>query len=321
MKNHNFRLTTAQLAQICGVSQGTVDRALNGRAEIRPETRARILRVAAEYGYRPEPTGTRMIGVLVFDLENAYFSGLITELERCAQTTDASVIVMLSHKDPVRERQCLERLYRTGADGIVLCPIRTGAEYTAYLRSFHVPVVTVGNRLDGIPHVGIDDFAAMTDVTRYVCGHGYDRLIYVSPKLPTDPSINADAPTARYRAFCAAARRPYTVVDSPEAVPDALEPGVRNAVICATDDYALSLWQLSRARGFGLTGFDGLTLLDQMRIPLDTVVADRAVAAQGVLNALTQPNPRGVTVPHRLIVRGSVESPLENTRGCAPVDG
>ena len=46
-------ITTTQLARICGVLQGTVDRALHNRGEINPETKAKILAVAKEYGYAP----------------------------------------------------------------------------------------------------------------------------------------------------------------------------------------------------------------------------------------------------------------------------
>ncbi|MBQ9117202.1 MAG: helix-turn-helix domain-containing protein, partial [Clostridia bacterium] len=46
-------MTTTQLARICGVSQGTVDRALHNRGGINPETKARILEIAKEYDYRP----------------------------------------------------------------------------------------------------------------------------------------------------------------------------------------------------------------------------------------------------------------------------
>ena len=42
----NSRISTTRLAEICGVSQGTVDRALNGRKGIRNETREKILAAA-----------------------------------------------------------------------------------------------------------------------------------------------------------------------------------------------------------------------------------------------------------------------------------
>ena len=44
-----------ELAKLANVSVGTVDRALNGRKEVNEETRRRILRIAAEYGYTPNP--------------------------------------------------------------------------------------------------------------------------------------------------------------------------------------------------------------------------------------------------------------------------
>ena len=73
------KITTTQLARICGVSQGTVDRALHNRDDINPETRARILEIAKENDYSPNvqmdnQAGSMLIGVVLFDLFNEYFS-------------------------------------------------------------------------------------------------------------------------------------------------------------------------------------------------------------------------------------------------------
>ena len=48
-----LKIITNELAEICGVSQGTVDRALNNRDGINVNTKEHILRIAKEYGYRP----------------------------------------------------------------------------------------------------------------------------------------------------------------------------------------------------------------------------------------------------------------------------
>ena len=71
------KITTTQLARICGVSQGTIDRALHNRSGINPETRARILEIAKEYDYRPTiqsggNTNSMLIGVVLFDLNNSH---------------------------------------------------------------------------------------------------------------------------------------------------------------------------------------------------------------------------------------------------------
>ena len=85
MKNN--KISMSQLAKICGVSQGTVDRALHNRVGINKETRDHILTMAKKYGYRPNGTlntdkKSGMVGIIVFDLYNEYFSELIVEIER-----------------------------------------------------------------------------------------------------------------------------------------------------------------------------------------------------------------------------------------------
>ena len=83
------KITTTQLARICGVSQGTVDRALHNRVGISEETRKRILTVAREYDYRPSSQvggqeNSMLIGVVLLDLYNEFFSRLAMSLVSAA---------------------------------------------------------------------------------------------------------------------------------------------------------------------------------------------------------------------------------------------
>ena len=48
-------ISSTGLAKICGVSQGTVDRALHDRPGIGEKTRARILAAVRKHGYQPHP--------------------------------------------------------------------------------------------------------------------------------------------------------------------------------------------------------------------------------------------------------------------------
>ena len=186
----NRSISTTQLAKICGVSQGTVDRALNNRKGINPETKERILRVAKEYGYRPNQHArcmnsgkSMLIGIVIFDFDNEYFSDLVTEIERRCSEMGYYAIVMLTHKDKEKERQCLENLYYMAVDGIVLCPVNEGEEYEEFLHSLSCPIVTVGNKLKTLPYAGIDNKRAMYDATKYVMEKGYEYLVYVMPSL------------------------------------------------------------------------------------------------------------------------------------------
>ena len=50
-------VTLQKIAEVAGVSRGTVDRALNNRGRIRPEVADRIRKIADEMGYQPNLAG------------------------------------------------------------------------------------------------------------------------------------------------------------------------------------------------------------------------------------------------------------------------
>ncbi|MDE7035698.1 MAG: LacI family DNA-binding transcriptional regulator [Eubacteriales bacterium] len=51
-------VTLQQVADACGVSRGTVDRALHGKEGVRPEVARRVREAARELGYLPRRAGT-----------------------------------------------------------------------------------------------------------------------------------------------------------------------------------------------------------------------------------------------------------------------
>lgn len=66
-------VTIKQIAELCGVSRGTVDRVLNGRGKVRPEKAALVRAMAEKLNYRPNPAGKALsarkkqpvVGVLI----------------------------------------------------------------------------------------------------------------------------------------------------------------------------------------------------------------------------------------------------------------
>ena len=107
------KMSTAKLAEICGVSQGTVDRALNNRGGIKPETRERILRIAKEYGYRPNiqsfnrATGkSGVIGIVIQVIHNSANSDLLMRFSKYCCENNYSMVVMFSYSDKNEEKRC-----------------------------------------------------------------------------------------------------------------------------------------------------------------------------------------------------------------------
>ena len=76
--------TMKEIADLAGVSRGTVDRALNKRGDIKPETREQILRIAQELGYTRNKAGTALaakrksvrFGVIIPETDNDFFAGV-----------------------------------------------------------------------------------------------------------------------------------------------------------------------------------------------------------------------------------------------------
>jgi LacI family transcriptional regulator len=305
-------ISTNKIAEICGVSQGTVDRALNNRSGINPKTKEKILRVAKEYGYHPNIHAraiaggkTMLIGVIVFDLNNRYFTEFITCFEKLCSSSGYSIITMFTDKDPKREVECIKTLYDMAVDGIVICPINKGESYENFLLSLDTPIITVGNRLLTIKHSGLNDQKAMSDATSYVIKRGYEELIYVMPTL--DSNINSSAQQERLLGFKKAVDKSsvkYSVTD----IQGAIEHGdfeKKTAYICSTDVYALRIAGHAKSIGAGLIGFDNIDLIDLPGLGFDSVAADTRSIALGALEYITKGKCPDTT-EHFIKERGSV---------------
>ena len=54
-------VTAQKIAELAGVSRGTVDRALHNRGRVNPEVAARIRKIADELGYTPNIVGQALV--------------------------------------------------------------------------------------------------------------------------------------------------------------------------------------------------------------------------------------------------------------------
>lgn len=328
INNARYTLTGTRLAKLCGVSQGTVDRALHGRSDINEQTRQKILRIAEQYGFLtsegPFATGIKgVIGVIVLDVSNEYFSNLIMYIEKHCRALGYAISVMFSMKDPQREIENIESLYRMGVDGIILCPVAGGKNeedheiYRRYLLSLKIPVVTVGNEIEGVNYVGIDDYEAMCRVTEAVIARGYKRLIFPNPLNKDDEykAVYAEAQRKRRKAFIETAERNgfskedivlCTLGEAETLVP---KSNTRTAFICPCDIYALRLINNAKKKDAGIIGFDDISIIDAVGIELDSVSYDVSLTAGEAVNIILKGKsdiPQKIIIDYKIISRGSL---------------
>lgn len=86
-------MTIKEIAQICGVSRGTVDRVVNKRGRVKPETEQQILRTIESMGYTKSIVGRALtvkriapvIGTILCSEGNPFFNDVIQGFNKAAQ--------------------------------------------------------------------------------------------------------------------------------------------------------------------------------------------------------------------------------------------
>ena len=285
-------ITTKDLANICHVSRGTVDRALNDKPGISDKTAQMIREKAAELGYIPHLVGSSLargktdsIGIIVFDLRNEHFVELVHNIESVFSKQNIVAYVCLSEKDPEKEKKLLMAMASRRVDGILVTSINQGHEFTEFLKKLSVPVVCISNKVEGIPYVGGRNSQAVHNAMENVRSRGIRRVYYVCPPMRLEHEQNIGAQKERAEAYLS------FMADHPELTGELIidhdyweqvkkriskdEPHA--AFLCSSDHYAVKIYHNARLEGyhlpddFSLMGFDGTKILDYLPQRIDTI--------------------------------------------------
>lgn len=289
-------ITTIELAKLCNVSRGTVDRALNDRPGINSKTRELIQETARQYNYRPHLIAASLsrgksmsIGVIFFDLKNRYFSQMSNVISLAARSRGYFTYIAVTEKDLDSERHILHNLAARRVDGLIMLPITQGQAYIKELRSMDIPIVTVGNQLPGVHHVSINEFQAAYDSAAYIAGAGYRQICFVCPPLRKKGTheglFNIKSQEQRAEGFLQYMKEhqdmKYELVlekdFSPLAASIVQNSKEKPAFFCSSDIYALDLLKNFHKMGIpipeaaGVMGFDNLDILAYINPRITTV--------------------------------------------------
>lgn len=148
-------MTINEIAQLAGVSRGTVDRVLHNRGKVKPEIQERIQQIIRETGFSPNMAASALkrssnglrLGVLLPPLSNAFYrdiqSGIMHAAKHYAQYGVAVDLRRLPELTEDTQIRIIEQLLEDGLDGLALTAIDT-PRMTAYINrlSEQLPVVT-----------------------------------------------------------------------------------------------------------------------------------------------------------------------------------
>ena len=332
--------TSRDIADLAGVSQATVSRALRNSPLVRPETRQRIQQIAKELNYfvNRNAAGLRThqsntIALLCFDETegkdsqiNPFFLSMLGYITRSAALYGYDVLVSLQqlHDDWHIEYQASHR-----ADGLILLgygDYRTYREKLENLAAANTRFMIWGPTIEEQPghSVGCDNVDGGFQATEHLLELGRRRIAFLGNTTSQCPEF-----AARFEGFRKAhdskgvAPDPYLNVHAEnleelgkEAVEKLLADGTRfDAIFAATDVIAIGALKALAEAGLkvpedvSVVGFDDIPLAGHVTPALTTVRQDIREASEELVAGIVgliegEPVESSLMAP-KLVVRES----------------
>lgn len=164
--------TIKEIAELAGVSRGTVDRVLNNRGSVNQETAEKIRAIIKQLDYKPNRAGIALaaqknkylIGVILFSRKNPFFDdvmqGFLDKAEELSlYGCEISVKRVAYH--PKAQLSAIRACLKEGVQGLIITPYNDQTiqeELNKLIRS-GIPVITVNSDAEGVrrlAYVGSD---------------------------------------------------------------------------------------------------------------------------------------------------------------------
>ncbi|BCN38230.1 transcriptional regulator [Alicycliphilus denitrificans] len=191
----NSKVTIREVAQAAGVSIGTASRALNRTGRVSADAIATVTRVARELGYQPNALAqsmrtqsTQVVGLLVSDIANPLYAGIITAIEARLVSAGYSLLLANTHGDANREKSLIDLFRRRRVDGLIVCPCDSEKPEMLERLDKDLPVVSLDRDFtsQGVG-IHVDHHNGALQATRYLLNLGHRRIALLTPASTLRP--------------------------------------------------------------------------------------------------------------------------------------
>jgi len=182
-------VTIRDIAKEAGVSINTVSRALNDKPDINVETKRKILEIAKKMGYIKDATAislryglTKVIGVILEDSSNPFFSEVLKGIELGAKEQGFTVVFMNTEKDYTLEEEAIKTMIGRRVDGIIISPTQEKSDDIKFLIEKEIPFVVLGVHFEDIdvPEIYTDDVKGSYLAVKHLIESGRKRILFLN---------------------------------------------------------------------------------------------------------------------------------------------
>ena len=324
------------VAERAGVSVGTVSHALNHPERVADSTLERVRAAIAELGFVRSETarrlrhgGSSLVGVLVHDISNPFFTEAARGIEDRLREDNRVPMLGSTDSDPDRERELMSLLAGLDVRGVIVTPSTSTLDNLAVLAGRGIRIVLMDHPpiSEELPTVSGDDVAGARAAVAHLVEFGHRRIGFVNGPLSVRQSI--DRRDGVLAALSEAGLDPAEVLREVEAASggqgytaDAGAVGAAellradpppSALFCANDQLAIGAMREIRRRGLAIpddvaiVGYDDVDIASELITPLTSVhvpMRDIGRAAADLLLA-DGSQVRHVSFAPELVVRAS----------------
>jgi LacI family transcriptional regulator len=197
----NKSITLKDIAKALNLSVSTVSRALRDNYQIGDTTKKIVLEYAKKHNFIPNRMArslkegkSRTIGVIVCSLDNNYVAQMLDGIDSYCTEKGYQIIIMQSKELQHQEIACINLLYASGIDGLLISPAYQNTDFSELisLQQSGLPIVLFDRLSDQLQtnKVASNNFKGAYDATMHLIENGFRKIAHINTN--TELSITTE---------------------------------------------------------------------------------------------------------------------------------
>jgi LacI family transcriptional regulator len=181
--------TMKDVAKLCGVAESTVSRVLSGTKFVAPETREIVEKAVKKLNFHRDSHARRLargrsdfLGLVISDIENPFYPGLIKSFESAALAYGYEVLLCSTNYDPVRTEHVFRRMIENKSPGVAVMTSRVDPTMGRRLAEHGVASVFLDSEGPGPrrSNISLDYATGAGEAVRYLHTLGHRRFALIA---------------------------------------------------------------------------------------------------------------------------------------------
>lgn len=176
--------TIKDIAKQTGLGLATISSYLNG-GNVREQNRIKIEQAIEELHYEVNEVArglktnkTKMIGIIIPELNNIFCAEIITEVEDVLRAHGYATMICDCRTDEKREKEAVEFLKKRRVDGVIVMPSGNKGKHLNLFSKAGIPVILIDRRLNDVDCdcVLVDNFEGTKEAVHLLIEKGHRKI-------------------------------------------------------------------------------------------------------------------------------------------------